>query len=82
MFIIATVTIDEVAVAAEEGTLREMRGTGTAASISPVGELGYRGRRLIINGGGIGELTQRLFDALRGIQYATSPDRPGWMVEL
>jgi branched-chain amino acid aminotransferase len=77
-----SVTIDEVAAAAQEGTLREMWGTGTAASISPVGELGYRGQRLIINGGGIGELTQRLFDTLRGIQYATSPDHHGWMVEL
>jgi branched-chain amino acid aminotransferase len=76
------VTIDEVAAAAEDGTLREMWGTGTAASISPVGELGYRGKRLIINGGGIGELTQRLFDGLRGIQYATSPDHYGWMVEV
>jgi branched-chain amino acid aminotransferase len=76
------ISIDEVVAAAADGSLREVWGTGTAAAISPVGELGYRGQRLVINGAQIGELTQRLYDALRSIHYATAPDPHHWMHPL
>jgi branched-chain amino acid aminotransferase len=76
------ITIDDVVVAADRGTLREVWGTGTAAVISPVGELSYKGRRIVVNGGRIGELTQRLYDAIVGIQYASAPDPHGWTVEV
>jgi branched-chain amino acid aminotransferase len=74
-----TISIDEVVAAASNGTLREVWGTGTAAAISPVGELAYRDQRLTINNGEVGELTQRLYDALLGIQYGTASDPHGWM---
>src|SRR5262249_12471482 len=67
------VTIDEVSDAAERGALEEVWGTGTAAVISPVGELAYKGRRIVINGGRIGPLTQRFYDAIVAIQYGTAP---------
>jgi len=76
------VTIDEVATAARKGTLEEVWGTGTAAVISPVGELAYKGERLVINGGRIGTLTQKLYDAIVGIQYGTAPDTRGWTVPV
>ncbi|OGL00962.1 MAG: branched chain amino acid aminotransferase [Candidatus Rokubacteria bacterium RIFCSPHIGHO2_12_FULL_73_22] len=76
------VSIDEVAAAAHAGTLEEVWGTGTAAVISPVGELAYKGERIVINDGRIGALTQRLYDAIVGIQYATAPDTHGWTVEV
>ncbi|OGL12266.1 MAG: branched chain amino acid aminotransferase [Candidatus Rokubacteria bacterium RIFCSPLOWO2_02_FULL_73_56] len=76
------VSIDEVAAAAHGGTLEEVWGTGTAAVISPVGELAYKGERIVINDGRIGALTQRLYDAIVGIQYATAPDTHGWTVEV
>jgi len=76
------VTIDEVATAARKGTLEEVWGTGTAAVISPVGELAYKGERLVINGGRIGTLTQKLYDAIVGIQYGTAPDIRGWTVPV
>ncbi len=76
------VSIDEVRQAARQGTLREVWGTGTAAVISPVGELAYQGERIVINGGRIGEVTQRLYDTIVGIQYATAPDTRGWTVEV
>jgi len=76
------VSIDEVVAAADDSTLREVWGTGTAAVISPVGQLGYKDRQIVINGGQIGELTQRLYDAITGIQYGTAPDKYGWMVEV
>jgi branched-chain amino acid aminotransferase len=71
------IAIDEVIAAAQAGTL-ELWGTGTAAVISPVGELGYKGERYVINGGQTGELTQKLYDTIVGIQYGTAPDPHGW----
>jgi branched-chain amino acid aminotransferase len=76
------ISIDEVVAASKNGALREVWGTGTAAVISPVGELAYKGERLVINGGRIGELTQRLYDAIVAIQYATAPDPHHWTVEV
>jgi branched-chain amino acid aminotransferase len=76
------ITIDEVVEAAGRGTLREVWGTGTAAVISPVGELAYKNRRIVINGGRIGELTQRLYDTIVSIQYAEAPDTHGWTVAV
>ena len=76
------VTIDEVAAAARRGTLEEVWGTGTAAVISPVGELSYKSERIVINGGRIGPLTQKLYDAIVGIQYGTAPDTRGWTVPV
>src|SRR4029453_3347282 len=61
------ITIDEVVAAAEGGTLREVWATGTAAVISPVGELAYQGRRLVVNGGRIGDLAQKLYDTIVGV---------------
>src|SRR3989442_13357395 len=75
-------SIDEVVQAHKRGALEEVWGTGTAAVISPVGELAYKGERMIINGGRIGALTQRLYDAIVAIQYGRAPDPDGWTVEV
>jgi branched-chain amino acid aminotransferase len=76
------IPIDEVLAAARSGNLREAWGTGTAAVISPVGELSYKGERIVINGGKIGELTQKLYQGIVDIQYARVPDTRGWTVEV
>ena len=76
------ISIDEIVEAAGKGTLKEVFGTGTAAVISPVGELVYKGQRIVVNQGTIGELTHRLYDAIVGIQYGTAPDTHGWTVEV
>jgi branched-chain amino acid aminotransferase len=76
------ITIDEVFAAGRNGTLQEMWGTGTAAVVSPVGVLGYRDERITINHGETGPLTQKLYDAITGIQYGTSNDEHGWAVPL
>jgi branched-chain amino acid aminotransferase len=76
------IEIGEVVRAAREGTLREVWGTGTAAVISPVGELAYKGERLVIGSGRTGELTQKLYDAIVDIQYARVPDSRGWTVPV
>jgi branched-chain amino acid aminotransferase len=74
--------IDEVIAAHKAGTLKEVFGTGTAAVISPVGELAYRGEKMVIGGGQIGPLTQRLYDAIVGIQYGQAADPHHWTVEI
>ena len=74
--------IDEVIAAHKAGTLKEVFGTGTAAVISPVGELAYRGEKMVIGGGHIGPLTQRLYDAIVGIQYGKAADPHHWTVEV
>ena len=76
------ITIDEVIAAGAAGTLREMWGTGTAAVVSPVGTLGYKGQDMLINGGETGELTKKLYDAIIGIQYGRSNDPHGWTTAL
>jgi len=76
------VTIAELLAAARDGTLREAFGTGTAAVISPVGELAYKGERFRVGDGEAGPLSRRLFDDLSDIQRGRRPDRHGWMVPV
>ena len=73
------VAIDEIFAASREGRLREMWGTGTAAVISPVGELGFRDERIQINGGRTGELTHKLYETIVAMQYGRSNDAHGWL---
>ena len=76
------ITIDETIAAAHKGTLKEVWATGTAAVISPVGELAYKGERIVVNGGQIGEVSQKLYDAIVAIQYGSARDTRGWTVEV
>ena len=62
------ISAQELFDAADAGKLEEAWGSGTAAVISPVGEMGWEDRHVVINGGKIGPLTQRLYDTLTGIQ--------------
>jgi branched-chain amino acid aminotransferase len=73
------IAIDELLAAHRNGALREVFGCGTAAVITPVGELGWRGEKLVINGGDAGETARRLYGAITDIQYGRAPDPHGWM---
>ena len=73
------ISVDELIAAAEDGTLEEAWGTGTAAVISPVGMVFYEGKDHIINNFQIGELTQKLYDAITGIQWGKTEDPFGWV---
>lgn len=72
-------TMDEIVAAHGKGTLREVFGCGTAAVISPVGELAWKGEAIVVNDGRPGEMSRRLVDAVTGIQYGRLPDPHGWM---
>ncbi len=71
-------SIDEVITAAENGTLEEVFGTGTAAVVTPVGSINYKSKDYTINGFKIGELTQKLYDYLFSIQYGDIEGPRGW----
>lgn len=76
------VSIDELYAAGENGLLKEAFGTGTAAIITPVSEFCHKGRCLILNGGKIGALTQKVYDTLTGIQRGAIPDPYGWTLKV
>ena len=76
------VAIDEVIEASKNGSLQESFATGTAAVISPVGELMYGDRSYPINNGETGPLSIRLYEELQAIQYGHREDQYGWRVKV
>jgi branched-chain amino acid aminotransferase len=72
-------SIDELIEASKTGKLEEAFGTGTAAVISPIGQLYYQGEEFVINDFKTGELTQKLYDTLTGIQWGKVEDKYGWV---
>ena len=76
------ITAQELFEAAQAGKLDEAWGTGTAAVVSPIGEMGWEDQHVVVNGGEIGPVTQKLYDTLTGIQWGTQPDPHGWVVKL
>ena len=75
-------SIDELTAAMADGTLEEAWGCGTAAVVSPIGELSYEGVQYPVNTGEIGPVTQMLYDTLTGIQWGKIDDPYGWTVQL
>lgn len=65
---------------AEQGTADEAFCTGTAAAISPIGSMRWKGADYSFSGGSIGPITQKLFDTIDGIQTGRIPDPFGWTV--
>ena len=76
------ISVDELVEAAHKGTLEECFGTGTAAVISPVGKLRYKDEVYTINNNEIGEVSQKLYDKVTGIQWGKCEDELGWTVTL
>lgn len=75
-------SIDELTDAMKSGKLEEAWGCGTAAVVSPIGRLCYQDVEYDINGGQIGEITQKLYDTLTGIQWGKLEDKYNWIVKL
>ena len=76
------ISVDELDEAMANGTLEEAWGTGTAAVVSPIGELMYKGRKYTVNNNKIGEVTQHLYDTMTGIQWGKIEDTYGWIHKL
>lgn len=73
------ISIDEVIAAHDNGTLEEVFGSGTAAVISPVGVLEYKGKEYVINGGKVGDFTQKMYDYIEGIHTGEVEDKFGFI---
>lgn len=76
------ISVDELLEAQSSGKLEEVFGTGTAAVISPVGKLRYKDSVMTIGDGGIGEISQKLYDTVTGIQWGKLADELSWTVVL
>jgi branched-chain amino acid aminotransferase len=73
------VEIDEVIRRAQDGSLSEAFGSGTAAVISPVGSLSFRGRDVAVGAGRVGELSKKFYEEITGIQCGVVEDRHHWV---
>lgn len=76
------VTINEIISASQDGSLKEAFATGTAAVVSPIGELFYNDTVYVINNGITGELSTRLFEDLQAIQHGRQEDPFKWTVRV
>ena len=76
------ITAQELFDAGKQGKLEEAWGSGTAAVVSPIGEMGWQDEHITINNGQIGPLTQRLYDTLTGIQWGKLEDPFGWTLRV
>ena len=75
-------SVDELFRAAKDGSLEEAWGCGTAAVISPIGHLAFGGEDFRVSDGGIGPVSQKLYDTITGIQFGTRPDEQGWSCKV
>jgi branched-chain amino acid aminotransferase len=76
------ISIEELAQAFDAGKLEESFGTGTAAVISPIGEINWDGKKMLINNFKTGEVSQRLYDTISAIQMGKASDEFGWRQEI
>jgi branched-chain amino acid aminotransferase len=77
-----TIGIDEVFSAHDSGKLREVFGAGTAAVISPVGELRYGDRAIVLNNGEVGPMARKFYKAITDIQYGLADDPFDWVYNI
>ena len=73
------ISINEVMDAHDSGKLKEVFGSGTAAVVSPVGELKFNEKNITVGDGKVGPVALRLFDAITDIQYGKTKDTMGWI---
>jgi len=74
--------IEDVAKAAEHGSLKEIFASGTAAVISPIGKLVFKDKEIVVGDGKSGEIANRLYEALYGMQTGRLKDDMGWTMEV
>lgn len=73
------ISVDELLELAQAGRISEAFGSGTAAVISPIGELQYEEHHFVFNGGKIGPVSQKIYDQITGMQYGVMDDEMGWV---
>ncbi len=76
------IALEEIISGLEKGRVKEIFASGTAAVISPVGKLAYKGKTFLVNNGKVGPLAQKLYEHIMGIQYGKIKDPYGWMMRV
>ncbi|MBM3262154.1 MAG: branched-chain amino acid aminotransferase [candidate division Zixibacteria bacterium] len=76
------VAIDEVVEGCASGRLKEAFAAGTAAVISPIGGLGYKGHDNTVGNGATGPLASRFYEEITGIQTGRREDPFGWRIKI
>ncbi|WP_100012597.1 branched-chain amino acid aminotransferase [Lentibacillus sediminis] len=76
------ISMEELQQAHEDGLLEEAFGAGTAAVISPIGQITWNNNDFLINGEKTGEIAKKLYDTLTGIQYGREQDPFGWVSKV
>ncbi len=76
------ISIDALMQAHADGKLQEVFGSGTAAVISPVGEIKYGDQVISISGGEVGPVALKYYNAITDIQYGKADDPLGWVVQV
>ncbi len=76
------ISVDELISAGKSGALTEAFGVGTAAVVSPVCEMAYKGETIKLEIDQIGPVAKKLYDTLTGIQYGTIEDKYGWITKV
>ncbi len=76
------IAIEDIFEAHQKGLLEEVFGTGTAAVISPVGELRWEDKVITINNNETGEFAKKLYDTITGIQYGKLEDTFNWVKKV
>ncbi len=74
--------LEEILTAQKNGKLKEAFASGTAAIVSPVGQIYFEGKEYDINGGKTGPLTEKLYNEILQIQYGEKEDPFGWRIKL
>ena len=73
------ISIDELMEAHDAGSLQEVFGSGTAAVISPVGEIKYDDKIITIAGNEVGPFANKYYKAITDLQYGQTEDAMGWI---
>ncbi len=76
------ISIDELKIAHKNGILHEAFGSGTAAVISPVGEIKYGDAIMEIGGGKTGPMALKFHNSITNIQYGNAEDTESWVEKV
>jgi len=76
------ISVEELYEAHSKGLLEEAFGTGTAAVISPMGELNWKDNKITINNEEVGPISRKLYEAMTDIQNGRAEDKFNWNVEV
>lgn len=74
-----SLSIEELIQGLESGAVTEAFGSGTAAVVTPIGGIGYKGTDYLVGDGKPGEVARQYYKILTDFQYGHAKDPYGWI---